>query len=73
MFKPRIVLAIVLGLLVFILVFQNTEVVTVAFLFWKFEMSRVILILLAVMTGFICGYLVARLTSSRSQDSLPAS
>lgn len=67
MSKPRIVLAIVLALLVTILVFQNTEVVTVAFLLWKFEMSRVILILLAVMTGFICGYLVARLTSSHSR------
>jgi uncharacterized integral membrane protein len=72
MFKPRVVLAIVLGLLVLILVFQNTEVVTVAFLLWKFEMSRVILILLAVMTGFISGYLVARLTSPHSQDSFSA-
>ena len=69
MFKPSIVIATILALLVLILVFQNTEVVTVAFLLWKFEMSRVILILLAVMTGFICGYLVARLTSSASQAS----
>jgi uncharacterized integral membrane protein len=67
MSKPKIVSAVVLALLVLILVFQNTQVVTVAFLFWKFEMSRVILILLAVMSGFICGYLVARLTSTASQ------
>ena len=63
--RPRIILIGALALLLLILVVQNTEVVTVTLLFWDFEMSRVILILLATMTGFFCGYLVARLTSAR--------
>jgi len=65
MARPKIIVAGVLALLLLILVIQNTEVVTVTLLFWNFEMSRVILILLATMTGFICGYLVARLTTAR--------
>ena len=65
MLRPKIILIGALVLLLLILVVQNSEVVTVTLLFWDFEMSRVILILLATMTGFICGYLVARLTSPR--------
>ena len=68
MARPKIIVAGVLALLLLILVIQNTEVVTVTLLFWNFEMSRVILILLATMTGFICGYLVTRLTTARSSS-----
>ncbi len=44
---------------VFILVFilQNTEVVTVSFLIWKLEMSRVIFILVLLLVGFLLGYI----------------
>ena len=66
MLRPKIILIGALTLLLLILVVQNSEVVTVTLLFWDFEMSRVILILLATMAGFICGYLVARLTSTRT-------
>jgi uncharacterized integral membrane protein len=66
-FRPRIIVALVLALLLLILVVQNTEVVSVRLLFWEFEMSRVILILLTSMTGFICGYVVARLTAVRAK------
>lgn len=66
MFTPKVILIVVLALLLLVLVIQNSEVVTVSLLFWDFEMSRVILILLATMTGFIGGFTVARLTSTRS-------
>lgn len=36
---------------------QNSEVVTVSFLFWKLEMSRVILILIVLLIGFLLGYI----------------
>ena len=67
MFRPKIIVAVILALLLLILVVQNTEVVTVTLLFWEVEMSRVILILLTSMSGFICGYVVARLTTARSK------
>ena len=72
-FKPKIVIAGALALLLLILVIQNTEVVTLKLLFWEFEMSRVILILLTSAAGFICGYAVARLTPAhRSEPTRPA-
>ena len=70
MVKPKIVLASVLAVLMVVLVIQNTEVVAIKFLFWEFAMSRVILILLATMTGFVCGYVVARITGTRPRDTV---
>ena len=69
MLRPKIILVGALVLLLLILVVQNSQVVTVTLLFWDFEMSRVVPILLATATGFIGGYLVARLTSARSGSS----
>ena len=58
---PTQKLHLAIGLIstIFILVFilQNTEVVTVNFLFWKLEMSRVILILVLLLVGFLLGYI----------------
>ena len=40
---------------------QNTEVVTLRVLFWTMSMSRILLIPLLILMGFIIGYLVATL------------
>ena len=69
MAKPRIIFAAVLAILLLVLIVQNTEVVAVTLFFWEIEMSRVILILLASMTGFICGYVVARITHPSSGET----
>lgn len=44
--------------IIFVVIFslQNTEVVSISFLFWKLEMSRVIMILAVLIIGFILGY-----------------
>lgn len=68
MVRPKFILVSALALLLLVLVIQNREVVTVTLLFWDFELSRVILILLATMTGFICGFLVARLTPAHPKS-----
>ena len=48
---------VIIGLIsVVIFTLQNTEVVTVRFIFWKLEMSRVILILIVFLTGMLLGY-----------------
>ena len=50
---------VIIGLIsVVIFTLQNTEVVAVRFLFWKIEMSRVILILIVFLTGMLLGYLL---------------
>ena len=45
--------------LIFIITFtlQNYEVVSLNLLFWKFELSRVILILIVLLIGFLLGYI----------------
>ena len=45
--------------LIFIVTFtlQNSEVVSLNLLFWKFEVSRVILILVVLLIGFLLGYI----------------
>jgi uncharacterized integral membrane protein len=62
-----------LALLLLLFVVQNTEVVTVNFLFWSLSMSRVILIALTAAVGFACGFLVARLIGrpGRSRPTAP--
>ena len=42
---------------IIILVLQNSEIVTVNLLFWKLEISRIVLILGVLFIGFILGYI----------------
>jgi uncharacterized integral membrane protein len=50
----------VLVFLATIFVLQNTEVVEITFLFWRLELSRVILLLGALLFGCATGVLVGR-------------
>jgi uncharacterized integral membrane protein len=63
--KPKAIIASLLAILVFVFVVQNTEVVAVRLLFWDFRMSRVLLILLTAVIGFVGGYIVANLVKSK--------
>ena len=57
-----IVLLVLIGLFLIILI-QNTQVVTLQLLpFWEIAISHVILILLAMLIGFILGYIAAKAT-----------
>lgn len=58
--KPKnIVLIVLIGLFLIILL-QNIQVVSVRFLFWKISMSRIILLTLIMIIGFIAGFLAGR-------------
>lgn len=56
--SQKLHLAIVIVGIAFIVIFtlQNTEIVTVHFLIWRLEMSRVILISVLLLVGFLLGY-----------------
>ncbi len=47
---------IILGILFFVVLLQNTQVVSFRFLFWELSMSRIILLPLVMVTGFIIGF-----------------
>jgi len=59
--KPKIIIILILIALFLIVVVQNTQVVEFQFLFWKFGMSRIIVISFMMLIGFVLGYLVARM------------
>jgi len=48
---------VVLGLIVLL---QNTQVVTFKFLLWQLSMSRIILVPLILLAGFIAGFFIGR-------------
>jgi len=50
-------LGVVSIFIIVVFTLQNSESVAVNFLFWKLEMSRVILILVVLVIGFILGYI----------------
>ena len=64
MVKLKLVVFLVLALLIGFVIFQNTEVVTLRFLFWHLSMSRILLLTFAVLLGFAMGVLVAKLPKS---------
>lgn len=59
--KPKTVIILVLLLLSLVILVQNTQVVTIRVLFWHMSMSRILLIPLLIIIGFVIGYLVAKL------------
>lgn len=58
--SPKKIALIVLGALLLIVLLQNTQVVSVRFLFWKLSMSRIILLPLIMLIGFIIGFFVCK-------------
>jgi uncharacterized integral membrane protein len=59
--KPKTIILLILLLLCLVLLSQNTEVVTLQVFFWSITMSRILLIPLLILMGFIIGYLAALL------------
>jgi uncharacterized integral membrane protein len=61
----KIIAIVVLIMLAIVVIFQNRHVVSVNLLFWKAEMSQLILILLTLAIGFAGGYLTSALTGRK--------
>ena len=55
-------IGVIVGLFLFALVtvfaFQNTEVVTLRFLFWQFSLSRALLVFVLLILGVVAGWLL---------------
>lgn len=63
--KAKTIIILILIILFAIILIQNTQVVTVQLFFWKLSMSRIILISLLMLVGFIIGFLVAKVGKKR--------
>lgn len=57
--KPKTIVGLIGGAIFLIVLLQNSQVVSLRFLFWELSMSRIIffpiLILLGVIIGFVVG------------------
>ncbi|MCJ7587613.1 MAG: LapA family protein [Candidatus Aminicenantes bacterium] len=60
--KPKVILALIILALAAVLLIQNTQVVTYRLYFWSVSVSQIILLPLAVLIGFIVGFLLAKLS-----------
>lgn len=60
--KPKVILALIILALAAVLLIQNTQVVTYRLYFWSVSVSQIILLPLAVLVGFIVGFLLAKMT-----------
>lgn len=65
--RPRTVGLALLILLFVIVVLQNTEIVDIRVLFWKLSMSRIILLVFALVVGLAVGYGLGRKRGRRSE------
>jgi len=63
--KPKVIAIIVLIVLLFIIMVQNTQVIDLNLLFWTISMSQIILIGIALVCGFVIGYLISMLTGKK--------
>jgi uncharacterized integral membrane protein len=58
--KPKTILAIVIFVLLLILALQNTQTVSFQFLFWSLTLSRILIIPLFILLGFVLGMIVGK-------------
>ena len=65
--KTKNIVILVLIILFFIILIQNTNVVTLRLFFWQIGASQIILIPIVLAIGFIIGYLVAKVTGNRNK------
>ena len=59
--KPKTIIILILLILCLVILIQNTEVVTLQVFLWSITMSRILLIPILIVIGFVIGYLAAAL------------
>lgn len=67
--EPKKIVYLVIGFLMLIVLLQNTQIVTVNLFFWQISMSRIILLLLLFIMGFVSGYMVNYRMTQKKKDA----
>ena len=71
--KTKTIITVLLVVLCLIILLQNTQMVTLRFLFWELGISRIFLLPLLIIVGFIIGYVAAKVEKKPKQDIEKAS
>jgi uncharacterized integral membrane protein len=61
-------LLIVLGVLIVIVMVQNAQPITFRFLNWSYQVSQLLLVVIALALGFLTGFITAKLTGRAKND-----
>ena len=67
--KTKLVGVIVLLILASVIIYQNTDPVNLKILFWNFEASLIILVLLVFLIGIIIGYFLHKLVGKGKDNN----
>ena len=67
--KPKIIITTIVVLPLLIILFQNTQVVTLRLFFWEVSMAQIILISLTLLIGFVIGFIVTTVFSKRRRKN----
>lgn len=59
--NPKTIAGLVIGLLFLIFLFQNMDYVPLRFYFWERSIPKIILIPVAILVGFVAGYVTAKI------------
>lgn len=59
--NPKVIAGLVLGVLFLIFLFQNMDEVALRLYFWQVSMPKIILVPLAILIGFVAGFVVAKI------------
>jgi uncharacterized integral membrane protein len=68
--KPKTIVSFVIIVLLLVIFFQNTQVVSFRIFFWKISMSQIILIPLTMIIGLAFGYVIGKLTGNRHKKGI---
>ena len=60
--NPKVIAGLVVGVLFVIFLFQNMDDVALRVYFWQVSMPKIILVPLAILIGFVAGFVVAKIT-----------
>jgi uncharacterized integral membrane protein len=66
--NTKIFITIILLILTAVIIFQNTVPVNLKLLFWRFEASLIILLLLVFLIGLIIGYFIPKNVKGNSEN-----
>ena len=69
--KAKNIVILVLIILFFIILAQNTSVVRLRLFFWEIGASQIVLIPIVMAIGFIVGFLVAKVTGKQPTRKRP--
>jgi len=60
--NPKTIAGLALGLLFVIFLFQNMDDVALRLYFWQVSMPKILLVPLAILVGFVGGFVLAKIT-----------